>query len=102
MGNNGSAETLFVVASTDMEGVNIMMNRIREQMSELPLLRSGGGTLRVTADPVPARAASDPRTLEQQVWGVSDCVTEMIMHGLGCKSNSKEEENYEHAHRQQN
>jgi signal transduction histidine kinase len=98
MGNNGTAETLFVVASTDMAGVNIMMERIREQMNTLPLLQAGEGTLRVTADSLPARAASDARTLEQQVWGVSDCVTEMILHGLGCKSNSKQEESREYAH----
>ena len=98
MGNNGTAETLFVVASTDMAGVNIMMERIREQMNTLPLLQAGGGTLRVTADSLPARVASDARTLEQQVWGVSDCGTEMILHGLGCKSNSKQEESREYAH----
>ena len=59
-----------------------MMDRIRDQVGSLPKLKAGG-TLRVTAEPVPGPPSADPRTVEQQVWGVADAVTEMIQLGLG-------------------
>src|SRR5208283_2993639 len=73
MGASGAVETFFVVASTDMERVNIMMNRIRAQVGGLAKLKASG-TVRVTAETVPAPAAADSMTLEQQVWSVADYV----------------------------
>ena len=81
MGSSGPVETFFVVASTDMEKVGIMMDRIRDQVGALPQLKASG-TLRVTAEVIPGAPAADPRTLEQQVWGVADYVTEIIQQGL--------------------
>jgi hypothetical protein len=95
-GTGGPVETFFVVASTDMARVGIMMDRIREQIGSLPKLKASG-TLRVTAEPIPKPTAGDPRTLEQQVWGIADYVGEMIQHDLGNRS-LKEKENHNHEH----
>ena len=92
MGTGGPVETFFVVASTDMERVSVMMDRIRNQVGALPQLKAGG-ILRVTAEMIPAPPAGDPRTLEQQVWGVADYVTEIIQQGLGSRHNLTEKEN---------
>jgi signal transduction histidine kinase len=83
-GTSGPVETFFVVASTDMERVGILMDRIRDQVGSLPRLKAGG-TLRVSAEKIPIPPAGDPRTLEQQVWGIADYVTEVIQQGLGSK-----------------
>ena len=97
MGTSGPVETFFVVASTDVERASVMMDRIREQVGALPQLKASG-TLRVTVDPVPAPPAADPRTLEQQIWGVADHVTEIIQHGLWSNQHLNEKENHENAH----
>jgi len=86
MGTSGPVETFFVVASTDMKQVHILMDRIRQRVGSLPKLKASG-TLRVTAEAIPGPPAIDPRTLEQQVWGVADYVTEVIQHGLARKPN---------------
>jgi hypothetical protein len=96
-GTSGPVETLFVVASTDMEQVGILMDRIRDQIGTLPRLKAGG-SLRVTAEKIPAPPAADPRTLEQQVWGIADYVSEVVQQGLGSKENFTEKENHENAH----
>jgi hypothetical protein len=92
MGTSGAVETFFVVASTDMERVGIMMDRIRDQVGALPQLKASG-TLRVAAEPIPGPPTADARTLEQQVWGVADYVTEAIQQGLWSKQNFTEKEN---------
>jgi len=92
METSGAGETFFVVASTDMERVNIMMDRIRDQIGALPKLKASG-TLRVTAEMVLVPPAADPRTVEQQVRGVADYVTEVIQQGLRRKQNFTEKEN---------
>lgn len=86
MGASGYAEAFFVVASTDMERVGILIDRIRDQVGALPQLKASG-TLRVTAELIPPPPEADPRTLEQQVWGVADHVTEIIQEGLLKKEN---------------
>jgi len=76
METDGATETLYVVASTDMERVKIMMDRIRGQLEAMPKVKASG-TLQITAEPIPGtQDAADARTLEQQVWGVADFVTE--------------------------
>jgi hypothetical protein len=55
--------------------------------------------LRVTAEKVPGCHAADPRTLEQQVWGVADYVTGIVQQGLGNQPNFTEKENHKNAHR---
>jgi hypothetical protein len=51
----------------------------------------------VTAEPIPRPPAADPKTLEQQVWGVADYVTEIIQQGLRTKQNFTQKENHNHA-----
>jgi len=97
MGTGGPVETFFVVASTDMQRVNVMMNRICDQVGALPQLKASG-TLRVMAETIPGPPATDPRTLEQQIWGVADHVTEIIQQGLWNGHNLTEKENHENAH----
>jgi len=97
-GTSGPVETFFVVASTDMKRVSIMMDRIRDQVGSLPQLKTSG-TLRVTAEMIPGPLAADPRTLEQQVWGVADYVTEIIQQSLCGKQDFTEKENHKNAHR---
>jgi hypothetical protein len=80
MDTNGAAQTLFVVASTDMKRAAVMMDRIRDQVGGLPKLKASG-TLLVTAEAIPRAPAADSRTVEQQVWGVADYVTELIQRG---------------------
>jgi hypothetical protein len=82
MESSGAAETFFVVASTDMTRVRIMMERIRKQLDSLLKLKASG-TLLVTAEAIPGAPVGDPRTLDQQVWGVADYVTDIIQQGLG-------------------
>jgi signal transduction histidine kinase len=79
--SSGPVEGFFVVASTDMERVGIMMDRIRSQVGALPQLQASG-TLRVAAEPIPAPPAADSRTVEQQVWGVADYVTGIVQQDL--------------------
>jgi len=74
---SGTTETFFIVASTSMEKVGTMLERIREQVGEFPKLKASG-TISVSAEPIPGPSPRDGRTLEQQVWGVGDCVREMI------------------------
>jgi hypothetical protein len=95
-GTSGPVETFFVVASTDMERVGILMDRIRDQIGSVPRLKAGG-TLRVTAEMIPAPPADDPGILEQQVWGIADYVTQVIQEGLGSKHNFTQKENHENA-----
>jgi len=82
MGSGRTAETYFVMASTDMERVGIMIRRIREQMSGLPQLQ-GTGTIRLTAEAVGPNLASGGQTLEQQVRSIANRVNEMILTSLG-------------------
>jgi hypothetical protein len=96
MGTSGPVETFFVVASTDMKRVHILMDRIRQELGSLPKLKASG-TLRVTAEAIPGPPAIDPRTLEQQVWAVADYVTKVIQHGLTSQPNSIEKEHHGNA-----
>ena len=83
-GSSGPVQSFFVVASTGMEKVTILLDRIREQVGKLPQLKASG-SMRVIAEKIPATPAADPRTLDQQVWGVADYVAEIIQQGLWSK-----------------
>jgi signal transduction histidine kinase len=91
-------ETFFVVASTDIGHVNIMVDRIRNQVGGLPKLKASG-TLKVTVEAIPGPPAADSRTVEQQVWGVADCVTEIIQQGIASKQHLNKKEKHQNAHR---
>jgi len=90
MGNAGARETFYVVASTDMDHVGIMLRRIREQVSGLPQLRSAG-TMQLSAEPLGADLASPAQTLEQQVKSVANRVSEMILTGVPGEQNATKE-----------
>ncbi|HUM06717.1 MAG TPA: hybrid sensor histidine kinase/response regulator [Terriglobales bacterium] len=78
---SGTAETFFVVASTDMQRAPIMTTRIREQLTRVADLNAKA-TLRITTVPVGLAAPDPGLSLEKQVERVADRVTEMIMTGL--------------------
>jgi signal transduction histidine kinase len=86
MGRSGPDETFFVVASTDMEHVGIMLTRVGEQMDALPQLKAMGTAL-ITAQPVLTewllkQSEGTPMKLEEQVQKVANGVTEMIKQQL--------------------
>jgi len=78
MGTAGTTETFFVVASTDMQRAGIMTTRIREQLDRLGDLKTKC-TVTLTAVPVELPAENAEETLGQQVQGVADRVTQMIL-----------------------
>ena len=81
MGKSGPDETFFVVASTDMAHVDIMLTRVGEQLGALPQLKAAG-TAQVTAQAVLMESLDGPMKLEEQVQMVADRVTEMIRQQL--------------------
>lgn len=80
----GPKQTFFVVASTDMERVTIMIKRIREQLQKCAPELEGEGRLQMAAQPIPLpRAGSDSvDVLLQQVAGE---ITDLTMRHLGVK-----------------
>jgi hypothetical protein len=91
MATNGPEDTFYVVASTDMDRVNIMITRIVEQISSLTRIKSVG-TVHATARPVPFSPIPE-HSLEHQVAQVADAVTELVLKDLRTTNgfNSKEE-----------
>jgi signal transduction histidine kinase len=83
MGTTGRAEVFYVVASTDMQHVETMTRRIREQLERVADLKSKA-TLTITATTVslPQPEAASSAT---GVKAVADRVTEMIMTGIDRK-----------------
>jgi hypothetical protein len=78
MGTSGTTETFFVVASTDMHCSGTMTTRIREQLEHLSELK-GKCTLTITTLPVEFPSGNPEGSLEEQVQGVADRVTQMIL-----------------------
>jgi signal transduction histidine kinase len=91
MGNAKASGTFFIVASTDMDHVEIMIRRIREQLNGLPQLRSAG-TLELSAQAIGEGLTSPSQTLEQQVQSAADRLSEMILTGLAGQQNSPKKE----------
>ena len=75
MATSGPDQTLFVVASTDLERAEIMMTRIRQQLGKLEDL-DAQGTFEVSAVEVPVGDLAG-QALQLQVQNVSDRVTEI-------------------------
>ncbi len=75
---SGFTDTIYVVASTDMLRVGIMLHRIEEQMKAVEQLGKSG-TLKLSAEPLEGIAASPVQTLEQQIQAVAKCVHETIL-----------------------
>jgi hypothetical protein len=81
MGTSATSETLFVVASTDLQGSGAMTMRIREQLERLGNLK-GKCMLTVTAVLIELPPHNSGADLEQQVQNVADRVTQMIMTNM--------------------
>ena len=81
MGTSATSETLFVVASTDLQGSGAMTMRIREQLERMGNLK-GKCMLTVTAVLIELPPHNSGADLEQQVQNVADRVTQMIMTNM--------------------
>jgi hypothetical protein len=80
-GKIGPTENLFVAASTGLEGAEIMMKRIREQLQGAEGFKAAGCVqVSATAVTMPAREAAKP--LEELVQMVADGVAQMAMAAL--------------------
>jgi signal transduction histidine kinase len=75
-GNAASGETFFVAASTDLEGAEIMMKRIREQL-EAGAGFKAAGRVKVSARAVPLPALTEGKSLEELVQAVAERIAEM-------------------------
>jgi len=95
MATNGPEDTFYVVASTDMKHVDIMIARIVEQIGVLTRVKSTG-TVRACARPVEYSAMPE-KTLEQQVAQVADAVTELVLNDLRTMNGFNPKENYANA-----
>jgi sigma-B regulation protein RsbU (phosphoserine phosphatase) len=87
MGMSGTAETMFVVASTDLKQSGIMTARIREQLERVSDLK-GKGTITIAT--LPIDLPPDTGTVEQQVESVAGSVTKMVFAGMERKQLSAE------------
>jgi hypothetical protein len=76
MATPGPRQTLFVVASTDMERVQIMSRRIREQLEKMQELKANG-EFAITAEAIPMPDTSGGHSLQEQVQAVAEHVTTM-------------------------
>jgi signal transduction histidine kinase len=81
MASSGFIDTIYVVASTDMLRVGIMLHRIEEQMKTVAQLGKSG-TLKLSAAPLEGIVVSPAQTLEQQIQAVAKCVQETILGGM--------------------
>jgi len=81
MGSSGTAETFFVVASTDLQHSGVMTARIREQLERVPDL-SAKCTVTISAAPVELPSENRGETLEQQIQTVANCVSEMVLRSM--------------------
>jgi hypothetical protein len=95
MATNGPEDTFYVVASTDMEHVDIMITRIVEQIGELTRVKSTG-TVRASARPVTFLPMPD-KSLEQQVVQVAAVVTDLVLNDLRTMNGFNPKENYANA-----
>jgi signal transduction histidine kinase len=82
MSASGAGQTLFVVASTDMERVGIMLGRIREQLEKMQELKAHG-EFEISAEAIPLPDSSTERSLEEQVRAVAERVTAMTQLRAG-------------------
>jgi sigma-B regulation protein RsbU (phosphoserine phosphatase) len=89
MGSSGPTETLFIVASTDMERSGTMVTRIREQLERVAGL-SAKAMLTITTSPVEIAPPVAGQSLEQQVQGVADVIDGMVMNAFGRESESSD------------
>lgn len=87
LGTNHADNTFFIVASADQPGVNILINRIHEQLGRHPELRMAA-SFNISPHPLPLPAAQGEDSLLKAVQDVADSVTEMVMATLRRRSTS--------------
>jgi len=85
MGGLANVETVYVVASTDMERVTIMLRRIQEQLKTIPQLEISG-KVEVTAEALEVPANASAQDLDQQVQALATRVQETILAGLAAQA----------------
>lgn len=81
MAASGPEQTLFIVASTDMSRVPIMVARMRGQMEKLEGL-TANGEFEMSAVEIPLPGGSPDQSLDEQVRAVADRVTAMVQAAL--------------------
>jgi signal transduction histidine kinase len=81
MGNTGTSETFFVVASTDLERAEIMMKRIREQLETSAGFKAVG-VLTLSATAVLLPPTGDGKPVEALVQEVADQIAETVVSAL--------------------
>jgi signal transduction histidine kinase len=84
MATPGPEQTLFVVASTDVERSAIMLRRIREQLEKIEELKANG-EFELSAAGIALPEMLEGFSLEQQVQIVSETITDMAKDALGIK-----------------
>ena len=82
MDSSGQEQTLFVVASTDLEHSGIMIDRIRGQFQKIEELQLAGD-FAIRAFKVSLPGNGDAISLEQQVQMVAERVTVMTLMAIG-------------------
>lgn len=91
MARNGPDDTFYVVASTDMERVNVMISRIVEQLEAATPLKSVG-SVKASARPVFA-GAMPSNAVEKQMEVVARTITEMVLADLTSMNSFTTKEN---------
>jgi signal transduction histidine kinase len=81
IGATGTAETFFVVASTDMQRVGVMTTRIREQTERIAEITSKA-VLTISTVPIEPVITSS-QSLDDQVEAVAQYVNGMVLKILG-------------------
>lgn len=92
MAKTGLEDTLYVVASTDMERVKIMITRIVEQISLLTTLKNTG-TVQASARPVPFPSSMQTKAIDKQVEEVARVIEEMVLGDLSSMNSFATKEN---------
>jgi signal transduction histidine kinase len=73
----GPEQTFFAVVSADSAGVEVITERIYEQLGKSEGL-AGCGTLTVSAQSVSTTATADARSLEEQIQAIADRIESMM------------------------
>jgi hypothetical protein len=87
-GKVGPSENFFVAASTGLDGAEVMMKRIREQLESAEGLKAAGW-VKVSATAVAMPAPDEAKSLEALVQTLADRVAEMAMAALAAKPASQ-------------
>ena len=88
----GPEQSFFVVGSTDLERVEVMMARIRGQIETLPEIKASGefeiSAAAVPLAGLPEKKPSDGTLLEAQVAAVAHRITEMAQAAVAASAKS--------------